>query len=201
MDIAQAISQATEKIAASQLLNADDIPKIDLYMEQVLSLLEQEMGNSLRREDEVVFTKTMVNNYTKEGVLPRPEKKKYNKQHIIMLAYIFVLKQILSIQDVKAFFSLLTDDDSLEPLYSIFYETVNDYREEYSRLVDNRLEKIEEKLASHGVQNDEMKLMMFISLLCVEAFANKMICSRLLADVQTDKESEETAAAKKEKGK
>ena len=180
MDFNQEIMEMAEKIAQASLVQIDDIPKIDLYMEQVLSFLEQEMGDSLRQKDETVFTKTMVNNYTKEGILPRPQKKKYNKSHIIMLTYIFILKQILSIQDIKAFFALMDDKEQLEPLYRIFLESVHDYQEEYSAFVSHQLERIGEKFKENGLHDEKMKKMAFISLMSLAAMSNKMICSMLL---------------------
>lgn len=189
MKLNDEIMELTEKIINSPLINVDDIPKIDLYMEQVLSFLEQEMGDPLRSKDEPVFTKTMVNNYTKEGILPRPQKKKYNKTHIITLTYIFVLKQILSIQDIKAFFNLLEDGERLEQLYRISCEMSDDYRREYSEFVSGRIAKIDEAFERHGVDDESMKLMAFISLMSHEAMANKMICSRLLK--QEEKRDEE----------
>ena len=77
-DLKDETLRRAQELADFKLLSSGDIPKIDLYMEQVTSLLEQEMGPSLRRKDESVFTNTMINNYSKEGVLPRPENKRYN---------------------------------------------------------------------------------------------------------------------------
>ena len=87
------ITDFVENVLDAELLRVENIPKIDLYMEQMISFLEEEIGGMLRRSDESVFTKTMVNNYTKFGILPRPDKKKYNRRHMIYLIYIFLLKQ------------------------------------------------------------------------------------------------------------
>lgn len=192
MDLNREITETAEKIAYAPLVQIEDIPKIDLYMEQVLSFLEQEMGDALRHKDETVFTKTMVNNYTKEGILPRPQKKKYNKSHIITLAYIFILKQILSIQDIKTFFSLMDDQEQLEPLYRVFLETVDDYRQEYSGFVTRQLERIDEKFAQNGIDDDKMKIMAFVSLMSLEAMSNKMICSTLLDNAPAKEEAQPT---------
>lgn len=189
MDLNQEILELADKIANAPLVQIDDIPKIDLYMEQVLSFLEQEMGDSLRHKDETVFTKTMVNNYTKEGILPRPQKKKYNKSHIITLSYIFILKQILSIQDIKAFFTLMDDKEQLEPLYRVFQETINDYRNEYCTFVSHQLQRIDEKFAQNGLDDEKMKIMAFISLMSFEAMSNKMICSMLLENAVPKEEA------------
>lgn len=102
-DLKDETLRRAQELADFKLLSSGDIPKIDLYMEQVTSLLEQEMGPSLRRKDESVFTNTMINNYSKEGVLPRPENKRYNRRHIITLIYIFLLKQNLPMPEIKTF--------------------------------------------------------------------------------------------------
>ena len=100
-DLKDETLRRAQELADFKLLSSGDIPKIDLYMEQVTSLLEQEMGPSLRRKDESVFTNTMINNYSKEGVLPRPENKRYNRRHIITLIYIFLLKQNLPMPEIN----------------------------------------------------------------------------------------------------
>ena len=95
-------------------------------MEQVTSFFEDQLGDMRRKEDDKILTKTMINNYTKYEVLPHPEKKKYSREHMIAMTYIIILKKVLSMQDIKAFFNLTDkkDDLLLEPVitsYSIHY--------------------------------------------------------------------------------
>lgn len=54
----------------------DAIPSIDLYMDQVTTYLDSLLSSNLRSQEDKVFTKTMINNYTKDGLLPSPVKKK-----------------------------------------------------------------------------------------------------------------------------
>ncbi len=80
--------------------NIDDIPNIDLYMDQVTTYLNDKFAATKRRDDDKLMTKTMINNYAKSRLLPSPEKKKYTKDHIMVLIMIFFFKNVLSINDV-----------------------------------------------------------------------------------------------------
>ena len=84
-----------------QLINAQDIPAIDLYMDQVTTFMEKHLNSSKRYETDKVLTKTMINNYAKNKLLPPPEKKKYSKEHVLMLVFIYYFKNIMSINDIK----------------------------------------------------------------------------------------------------
>jgi DNA-binding transcriptional MerR regulator len=79
----------------------EDIPEIDLYMDQVIQLFEKNFGSSTRNEDEKVLTKTMINNYAKGKLFFPIKNKKYSKDHLILISLIYQLKGGLSIQDIK----------------------------------------------------------------------------------------------------
>lgn len=79
----------------------EDIPDIDLYMDQVTTFMDDKLKANRRREDEKTLTKTMINNYTKNRLIPPPRKKKYGRDHLILLIYIYYLKNVVSIGDVK----------------------------------------------------------------------------------------------------
>ena len=81
--------------------NIDDIPNIDLYMDQVTTYLNDKFANTKRHEDDKLMTKTMINNYVKSRLLPSPEKKKYTKDHMMVLIMIYFFKNIISINDVN----------------------------------------------------------------------------------------------------
>ena len=63
----------------------EDLPNIELYMDQVTTFLEEQLKNTKRFEDDKIFTKTMINNYTKNHLLPPSNKKKYSRNHMILL--------------------------------------------------------------------------------------------------------------------
>ena len=87
----------------------EDIPDIELYMDQVTTFMEQHLSNNKRSEDDKILTKTMINNYTKNHLLPPPEKKKYSKEHIILMIYIYYLKNFLSIGDIQTLLTPMID--------------------------------------------------------------------------------------------
>ena len=97
-------------------INPEDIPNIELYMDQVTTFMDSQLSGCKRTPEDKILTKTMINNYSKNHLLPPSNKKKYSKEHIILLIYIYYLKNFLSISDIK---NLLT------PLTELFYDTNN----------------------------------------------------------------------------
>ena len=59
-------------------ITPEDIPSIDLYMDQVTTFMDEHLVSSKRFDDDKILTKTMINNYTKNNLLPPPNKKKYS---------------------------------------------------------------------------------------------------------------------------
>ena len=82
-------------------IKSKDIPNIDLYMDQVTTFMDDHLGLFKRLDSDKVLTKTMINNYSKYNLLPPTVKKKYTNDHIIMMLFIYYLKPILSITDIK----------------------------------------------------------------------------------------------------
>ena len=75
------------KESACYIIEPSDIPNIDLYMDQVTTFMETKLSGYKRNDKDKILTKTMINNYTKNELLPPPEKKRYSKEHIILLIY------------------------------------------------------------------------------------------------------------------
>ena len=89
-----------EKIIKHHLPRWNELPEIDLYLDQVVNYLEKYLGILGSNDDDKIITKTMINNYVKQGIMPAPEKKKYGKTHIAYLMVICILKQVYSIGDI-----------------------------------------------------------------------------------------------------
>lgn len=179
-DLKDETLRRAQELADFKLLASGDIPKIDLYMEQVTSLLEQEMGPNLRRKNESVFTNTMINNYSKEGVLPRPENKRYNRRHIITLIYIFLLKQNLPMPEIKRFTSQIDSAEQLDKMYDVFYDLVGGYEKEYRKDIADKFSRIEQQCREKGVTDEGSLALTLIALLSFEASLNTLISSSLL---------------------
>lgn len=90
----------------------EEFPNIDLYMDQLTTFMNKNLESAKRNDNDKILTKTMINNYAKCGLLPPPDKKLYTKAHLISLTFIYYLKNILSINDIKKV---------LDPLYLNFF--------------------------------------------------------------------------------
>lgn len=96
------IERIIETLGLENMLSLEEIPNIDLYMDQVIQLFENKFTNLKRNEDEKVLTKTMINNYAKGKLFFPIKNKKYSKDHLILMSLIYQLKGSLSINDIKA---------------------------------------------------------------------------------------------------
>ena len=103
----------------------DELPNIDLYMDQVLNYIENSLKDYIK-SDEKFLTKTMINNYVKQGILQPPTNKKYNKLHIAELFVICILKQVYSISEIKELIALALKTNSAENSYNKFCDYLTD---------------------------------------------------------------------------
>ena len=78
-------------------INPEDIPSIELYMDQVTTFMDRYLSKNKRTEEDKTLTKTMINNYTKNDLLPPSNKKRYSKEHIILLIYIYTTLRMWSL--------------------------------------------------------------------------------------------------------
>lgn len=205
-DLRLDIKDIIDDVFSMELLDTSEIPRIDLYMEQVTSFFDDQLGDMRRKEDDKILTKTMVNNYTKHEVLPHPVRKKYTREHMIALTYIIMLKKVLSIQDIKAFFNLTEtkENSMLEPQYNVFKGIMENTYQSTAELLEKELEKMDNALLENGLQDDRARLMTLIGCLCCEASAFKLLAERLIDRYERkpkdkDKQKEEAKAKDKEK--
>ena len=96
------LNEILHQLAEIDYVHPEDIPNIDLYMDQVLTFLDQELGTVREATEDKAMTKTMINNYTKNQILPSPEKKKYSRDHMLNLIFIYYLKNFLSMKEIKS---------------------------------------------------------------------------------------------------
>ena len=99
------INSILSSISRIDYIKPEDIPNIDLYMDQVTTFMEEQLAATKRYGDDKILTKTMINNYAKNKLLPSPEKKRYSKEHVLMLIFIYYFKNILSINDIQTLFT------------------------------------------------------------------------------------------------
>lgn len=138
-----------EKLHVESPITLEEIPDIDLYMDQVIQLFENKFNVSKRNEEEKVLTKTMINNYAKGKVFVPIKNKKYSKEHLILISMIYQLKGSLSIKDIKDTLQglntkLLEGNFQLDDFYQS-YLTVNAKNKElFKQELELRIEEIQE---------------------------------------------------------
>lgn len=101
----------------------EELPNIDLYLDQVICYLEKYLLNYIESDNEKesnAITKSMINNYVKHNVIKPPVNKKYNREHLAYLFVIFILKQVYSISDIKKLIQLAIETSSAEQAYNQF---------------------------------------------------------------------------------
>lgn len=104
----------------------EELPDLDLYSDQTVTILEKNLLNYIGNKDEKIITKSMINNYVKQGIIQPPIKKKYSKEHIAKLFVICILKQVYSINDISELIKLAITTSSIDISYNKFCTYLED---------------------------------------------------------------------------
>ncbi len=97
----QRLEKVRAEMAAFTMPRYSRLPEIELYMDQLVNCVNRVLAplSSADSSEELLLTKSMVNNYVKQRVLPPPEKKRYDRRHLAMLLMLCPLKQVCSIPE------------------------------------------------------------------------------------------------------
>lgn len=98
----------------------NELPEIELYIDQVICILQKNLSIFFKNKDLPVITPSMINNYVKQEVLEPPTKKKYDREHIAYLFVICILKKSMSILEIKESINIMRKLYSVEEGYNIF---------------------------------------------------------------------------------
>ena len=181
----EVLKQQVERITGERAMQPESIPQIELYMDQVTTLLDNELKATKRYEDDKIMTKTMINNYSKEKLLPPSNKKKYTRHHILLLALIYEFKQVLSIQDIHRLLDpLIGNEEALES----FYQTYQEKHREQRALLASALES-----------DDSEDLRQIASTLATRAALESRLAERLLDAIAEEENAlKEASSSEKE---
>lgn len=164
-----------------------DIPDIDLYMDQVTTFMENKMEALKRAKKDKILTKTMINNYTKDGILMFSHNKKYSRQHIIILILVYNLKRVLSIKDISCLLNPLikvagTDGDShlWEKIYQAYLDLKQLELDSLSDLSSDKLELISKKVGDCGQYQQEVELLLLVLLLVNQANIRTRMAEKII---------------------
>lgn len=117
------LAQLCERLRTQRPVAWEQLPDFPLYMDQVLSYMDRQV---LRFEDDDGLTAAMVNNYTKSGLVPRAEGKKYNQEHLAYLTAICILKRVMSARDMDVTLTAeLQQQPGIEEGYTLFRDSLD----------------------------------------------------------------------------
>lgn len=112
------LNELRQRLQTQRPVPWDQLPDFALYMDQVLSYMDRQV---IRFSDDDALTAAMVNNYTKSGLVPRAEGKKYNREHLAYLTAICILKRVMSARDMDLLLQEeLRDRGQIEEGYTAF---------------------------------------------------------------------------------
>ena len=196
------LRELLDSVQNPDYIRPHDIPNIDLYMDQVTTFMDEHLETTKRFEDDKLLTKTMINNYTKNHLLPNPEKKKYTKGHMYLLVFIYYLKNFLSISDVKRI---------VEPMQEMFYKPDAEIQLDaiYERIVDIEEEVAEglgqdvmqkflrSRNAFDEVQGEEerefLNIFSFIAMLSFDVYLKKAMIEKIIDELLVPAQEERKA--------
>lgn len=182
-EIKKIIADRTEK----EQLHACDIPSLDLYIDQILTLVSSRIGE----DGQTGLTKTMINNYSKDGLIKPVKGKKYSKEHIIQMILIYYLKGVLSISDIKRLFDGIYSggefgDDDL----TCCYEKLLSVREASSEICNDIADRITEK-QDLDTERDEDLFVLLLSLASLSDMLRSVVLGVIDEKYPKEKKSEE----------
>ena len=204
MNTKQFLSDILDEFNKIDYVKPEDIPNIDLYMDQVTTFMDSQLATSKRHEDDEILTKTMINNYAKNDLLPPPEKKKYSKEHVLTLIFIYYFKSILSISDIQSILNPITDKyfgkgSSEMSLEDIYKEVFGLEHQETLNIMKDLAKKFNTSMKTfEGMEGEDAELLRTFSFICMlsyDVYLKKTIIERIVDQML----HEEKDPSKKEK--
>lgn len=201
-DLLNSILNSLDRI---EYIKAEDIPDIDLYMDQVTTFMDSHLRNSARNpQSDKILTKTMINNYAKNDLLPPPIKKKYSKDHVLLLIFIYYYKGILSISDIQ---------DLLKPIKERFfangkefdlssvYEEVWGLEQDQTAVMKADLEEkflIAQKSFENAPEDSQefLKFFSFICMLSFDVYVKTLLIEKMIDGVAAKRAERERKKSK-----
>lgn len=192
IDTENLLNSIMESLDRIEHIRPEDIPDIDLYMDQVTTFMDSRLRTTTRNPgDDKVLTKTMINNYAKNDLLPPPIRKKYSKEHVLVLIFIYYFKGVMSINDIQVLLRPITDkyfggagSFSLEDVYQ---EVFGMEREEVELLKEDvRRNYLKAQQTFQGAPSEDQEFLQkfsFICLLSFDVYIKKLMIEKMVDDL------------------
>lgn len=182
------LNSILNSLSDMDFIKPEDFPNIDLYMDQVTTFMDTQLSACKRHPEDKVLTKTMINNYAKNNLLPPPIKKKYSKEHMLALIFIYYFKNILSIGDIQAILNPITDkyfasdlDFNLEDIYSEIFRLeesgISNMQKDLTRKYQTSLQTFTDFPLEDQA---ELQRFSFICMLCFDVYVKKQLIEQMI---------------------
>ncbi|MCL6573171.1 MAG: DUF1836 domain-containing protein [Bacillus sp. (in: Bacteria)] len=188
------INQIIEQLGLEASLSLDEIPKIDLYMDQVIQLFESKFNETKRNEDEKVLTKTMINNYAKGKLIFPIQNKKYSKDHLILMSLIYQLKGALSINDIKVTLDginkkIINENIDLGSFYTSYLNLTSQNVDDFKDDIGNRIKEVSEEVTDDETEHSPYleQVLMIASLIHMSSLYRR-VAEKLVDDIEVQLE-------------
>ena len=188
IDTKDMLNSILQSISRIDYVKPEEIPNIELYMDQVTTLMRHQPGSTRRYKEDKILTKTMINNYAKNNLLPPPVKKKYSKEHVLVMIFIYYFKNILSIKDIESLLKPLTDkyfgkNDGFnitsiyEEVCSLEKSRIDSLAKDISKLYCSSQETFQDAPAE---DREALQLFSFICSLAFDVYVKKLLMEKLI---------------------
>jgi len=184
------LKKIIEELSSFKQLQFSAIPDIDLYMDQVTTFIDEKLSYLKRNKEDNILTKTMINNYTKAGILMPPKKKKYSRQHMVLIILTYYLKQVLSIGDIESLFSPIVKaiklgenhEKNLQFIYSKFLDIEKNEFQNFNKDFENILDLgiKDKKNIVENSDEDLNELITIVIMLIVKANIQKRMAEKII---------------------
>lgn len=188
------MSRIIDEVLLFEEVPLNDIPDIDLYVDQVNAFIDKKLAHLKRHEKDKLLTKTMINNYTKAGLLMPPSKKKYSREHIALLILVYSSKHILSINDISMLFGPLLNPEEGKPgytdkhvvswidqIYGLTQAINHDHASDFNAVCAGKMDSIQEMTAAIGCEDQEqLEWFLMVMFLVSQAAMQKRLAEKII---------------------
>ena len=184
-DLAQGLARAPQ-------VAPGEIPDLEIYMDQLTTYLDKRLNFYSREGDAPFVTKSMVNNYSKAGLLPPPLAKRYNRIHVMTLALVCQLKRLFTIQDLGKLLAPVTGEEGTGRLYRLFLEAQGEAFAKTPELAEQLLSALEDE------EDPARAKAALVTQLAVRAQRDLLLAEKLLDTIPREEEDPKTKKKKKQ---
>ena len=175
IDTKDMLKSILNSLSRIEHIKPEDIPNIDLYMDQVTTFMDTRLSSSKRHPED------------KNKLLPPPVKKKYSKEHLLVMIFIYYFKGILSITDIQALMNPITEkyfqNDQKFSIETIYNEVFSLEKSQADKLAKDIVDKY--NTSKHTFENVEknqefLQLFSFICMLSFDVYVKKQMIEKLI---------------------